>query len=229
MSQDSQPQERRQFITRFNTGLAALAAMAGLAKAQQKPASTARWEPVRHDKDDWLDIPAKHRVVIDATDPDGVGDALLWGSNIFRTNKSAYGVENSDMAVVIVLRHNATAFGYNDAMWAKYGAPLAARSKMEDPKTKQPPKLNIYNSADYRELPSMGNTLEGVAKLGGLFAICSLSTRGYAGVIARATGGKVDAIVAELESNLISSARMVPAGVITVTRAEERSYALVRA
>jgi intracellular sulfur oxidation DsrE/DsrF family protein len=230
MNQDAVPFERRSFLTRCNAGLVSLAAMAGLARAQQKPAaSSQRWEPVRHDKDDWLERPAKHRVVVDATEPNGVGNAILWTSNLFRTSRNDYGVENSDMTVVVVMRHFASAFGYNDAMWEKYGTQLAERAKMEDPKTHSAPKKNIYNTHGYNELSSMGSTLDSVAKLGGQFAVCSSSTRANAGLIAKATGQTLDAVFAELGANLIGSARLVPAGVTTVSHAQERGYALVRA
>ncbi len=228
MSQDSPAVERRSFLTRVNTGLVSLAAVAGIAKAQQKAVAKTKFEPAVYEKDDWLERPAKHRVILDATEPDETGNALLWGSNIFRTSQHDYGVEGGDIALVVVLRHSAAAFGMNDAMWEKYGAGLSVRGDIKDPKTHAAPNKNIYNSRDYRELPSMGNTLESVAKLGAQFAICSLSTRANAGIIARATNQKADAVYAELTSNLITNARMVPAGVVTVVHAEERGYALVR-
>ena len=116
--------ERRSFLTRLNTGLASFAAMTGIAMAQGKASSvaTARWEPVRHEKDDWLDkVPGKHRLVFDTTTVDGLGDALLFANNFFRANKGEYGLDSSDLAVVIIVRHRSTPLGYNDAMWAKYG------------------------------------------------------------------------------------------------------------
>jgi len=47
-------------------------------------------------------------------------------------------------------------------------------------------------------------------------------------MIARETNAKAEDVYNELASNLVvSSARIVPAGVITVTRAQEKGYALV--
>src|SRR5579859_5985198 len=144
--------ERRSFLGRLNAGAASLAAMAfgGVAMAQQKStAAAARWEPARHEKDDWFDqLPGKHRLVFDTTSFDGLANAILFANNFIRVNRADYGLQSSDLAVVIVVRHRSTPFGYNDAMWAKYGAPIAARSLVEDPKTKQAPKINLFNSAD---------------------------------------------------------------------------------
>jgi hypothetical protein len=220
--------ERRSFLTRLNAGFASLVAVSGVAMAQTKSSSSSRWEPALHEKDAWLERPGlKHRTVFDNTSADGVGACLLFSGNFIRTSKAEYGVENNEMAVAIILRHRATAFGYNDAMWAKYGPQLAQRSKFEDPKTKEAPKVNVYNSREYGELlENRGTTLEALAKMGAMFGICSSSTHGYAGLIAQATGGKADAIFNELAANLVTGARMVPAGIITLNHAQERGYTL---
>jgi intracellular sulfur oxidation DsrE/DsrF family protein len=208
-----------------------MAAGGGAAMAQEKPNATTRWEPARHAKDDWLDKqPTKHRLVFDTTTPDGFGEALAFAANYIRVNRTEYGVENNDLAVVLVVRHRSTPFGYNDAIWAKYGTAMAAQSKFEDPKSKLAPKANIYNSADYGDLlPNRDVTLDSLAKQGVLLGVCSVATRGFAGAIAQAVGGNADAINSELIAHLVSNARMVPAGIVAVNRAQERGYSLVRA
>jgi intracellular sulfur oxidation DsrE/DsrF family protein len=222
--------ERRSFFTRLNAGVTSLAAIAvgGVAMAQQK-STAARWEPARHEKDDWFDqLPGKHRLVFDTTAHERLGEAILFANNFIRVNRADYGLQNSDLAVVIVVRHRSTPFGYNDAMWAKYGTAIAARAGVEDPKTKLAPKINIFNSADYAELlPSRGTTLDSLFKQGLQLAVCATSTRGYAGSIAQAVGGNAEAIFNELTSNLVSNSRMVPAGIVAVNRAQERGYSLV--
>jgi intracellular sulfur oxidation DsrE/DsrF family protein len=224
--------ERRSFLSRLNAGAASLAAMAvgGVAMAQQKStAAAARWEPARHEKDDWFDqLPGKHRLVFDTTAHDGLADAILFANNFIRVNRADYGLQNSDLAVVIVARHRSTPFGYNDAMWAKYGTTIAARAKVEDPKTKLAPKINIFNSGDYAELLSnRGTTLDSLFKQGLQLAVCGISTRAYATSIAQAVGGNAETILNELTSNLVNNARIVPAGIVAVNRAQERGYSLV--
>lgn len=197
--------------------------------AQQKSTTAARWEPARHEKDDWFDqLPGKHRLVFDTISYEGLAEAILFANNYIRVNRVDYGLQNNDLAVVIVVRHRSTPFGYNDAMWAKYGTPIAARSKVEDPKTKLAPKLNIFNSADYADLlANRGTTLESLFKQGVQLAVCSTSTRAYAASIAQAAGGNAEAIFNELITNLVSNSRMVPAGIVAVNRAQERGYSLV--
>jgi intracellular sulfur oxidation DsrE/DsrF family protein len=221
---------RRSLFTCLNAGVASLIAMAGsrIAMAQEKAIATTPWKPARHKKDDWLDqVSVKHRMVFDTITPDTLGLTLAFAGNFFRTNQREYGLGNSDLAVVIIVRHRSTPFAYNDAMWAKYGVTLAAQSKAEDPKTKMPPKVNIYNAAGYGDsIPTRGVTMEALARLGAQIAVCSVATRGYASAIAHASGGTVDAIFMELTSNLVSNARMVPAGIVAVNRAQERGYTL---
>jgi intracellular sulfur oxidation DsrE/DsrF family protein len=230
MTHDSLPSaQRRSFFTRLNTGLASMAAMAGAAMAQEKPAAVPRWQPARHDADDWLDKnQAKHRVVFDTILSEGLGEAVAFTSNFYRANKTDYALESSDLAVVIILRHKTAAFGYNDAIWAKYGEPLNTRVKLDDPKTKQAPKVNLFNAAGYgEELPNHGTTLDSLVKLGVQFAVCKLSTRALASTIAKATGGKADEVFAEIGANLIPSSRLVAAGIVAVNRAQERGYTLM--
>ncbi len=225
--------ERRSFLNRLNAGAASVAALAmsGIAMAQVKPRANTPWEPARHQKDDWLDeLPGKHRMVFDTTTADGLGDALLFTSNFIRMNRSDYGLESGDLAMIIIVRHRSTAFAFNDAMWTKYGVPLAARSAFEDPKTKAAPKANVFLSQGYGEaLNNRGTTLDAVSKQGVQIAVCSLATRAIAGLVAGAVGGSADAIFGELISNLVSNARMVPAGIVAVNRAQERGYSLVSA
>ena len=223
--------DRRSFLTRVNAGLTSFAAMAigGVAVAQEKSTANRRWEPARHEKDDWLDkVPGKHRLVFDTITANGLGEALTFANNFMRVNRSDYGLENNDLAVVIVVRHRATPFGYNDAIWTKYGMTLAARARFEDPKSKLAPSTNVYNSGAYGELlPNRGTTLDALSKQGVQLAVCSLATRAYAGSIAEAVGGNPDTIYGELVANLVSSSRMVPAGIVAVSRAQERGYSLV--
>jgi hypothetical protein len=230
MERDPLPStQRRSFLTRMNAGLASLVAMGGIAMAQQKQAARAHFEPARHEKDDWLEQASpKHRMLFDTTTADGLGDALGFASNFYRANKTDYGIENSELGIVIVVRHRSAPFGYNDAIWAKYGPTLAARSKVADPKTKEAPVANLYNASGYGDLlTNRGTTLAAVAKLGAQFAVCTLSTRAISELISHASGGTPEAIFTELTNNLVTNARMVPAGIVAVGRAQERGYSMV--
>jgi intracellular sulfur oxidation DsrE/DsrF family protein len=221
---------RRSFLSRLGIGLTTLGAAfgAGSSTARAQSSENGRWQPARHASDDWLDqIPGKHRFVLDTTTPEGFGNALAFLNNYFTASQNGYGLQNGDLAVVLVARHFSTLFAYNDAVWAKYGVPMTSRTNFNDPKTKQPPTFNLFNATGYGDsLPNRGNTLDSLLKRGLHLAVCQVSTRGNSGRIAEATGKTADAIYNELVANLLSNAHIVPAGIVAVNRAQERGYSL---
>ena len=219
--------ERRSFLSR----LAAGAAVLGSRPAAAQSASAAPWRPARHAQDDWLDqIPGSHRFIIDSTSPLGLGNGMLFANNFFVANQNGYGLGNADAAVVIVLRHNSTPFAYTDAMWAKYSVPIGEASGFEDPKTKAKATINVFNSGAYLgALPNNGVTFDSLIGRGVHFAVCQMATRRFAGAIAAAQKLDVEAVYKELTSNLVRNSHMVPAGIVTVNRAQERGYAFANA
>ncbi len=221
---------RRSFFSKLGLGLTAggAAAAAQSAPLQAQASDAGRWQPARHNLDDWLDqIPGKHRFVLDAPTPEGLGNALAFLNNYYTVNKEVYGLQDSDLAVVLVVRHLSTAFGYNDSIWTKYGAPITQRTSFPDPKTKQPPATNLFNATGYGgALTNRGTTLDSLIKRGLHLGVCSVSSRGYAAGMAQATGATAEAVFAEMGANLLGNARLVPAGIVAVNRAQERGYSI---
>ena len=157
--------------------------------------------------------------------PDRLEDAIQFAGNFYSANKSGYGLESADLAVVIVMRHRSAPFAYNDAMWAKYGGTLARRAEFTDPKTKEAPKVNYFTPAA-ADASARGRSIAALIKLGVHFAICDLSTHAIAGLIARDHGITADAAYKEITSNLVGNGRLVPAGIVAVNRAQERGYSI---
>ena len=194
-------------------GAVAAAGVLGARQAEAQGASSVSFTPMLHTQDEWMSAMAgKHRIVVDATSPDGVPDAIRFAGNLLTGHKNGWGVEESDVAVIVCLRHGATPFGYTDAIWSKYG-------KTIDPKATPPPAANPYNSGEQTQLTAL-------AKRGIQFMVCGTASRGLAGRIA-GPGGDVEAILTELRANLNPSARIVPAGVVAVVHAQERRFALI--
>jgi hypothetical protein len=203
-------------------GLIGATAAAAPSVAAQS-ASGDKWQPARHELDDWLEqIPGKHRLVFDTISPEGIALGLQFAGNFFDANKSGYGLTDNDVAIVLVVRHKSTTFGYNDAMWAKYGAKLSEQANnFVDPKTKEVPAVNVYATANGR--------MEGLIKRGAHIGVCQMATRAIAGSLARATGGNNEEILKELAANLVPNGHLVPAGIVAVNRAQEHGYALSHA
>jgi len=212
--------ERRSFLTRFagaTTGFAA--AFTVKAQAQRSPA--AAWRPGLEAKDDWMDsIPGRHRMMFDSTNPDAFGGALMYATNFYFSNKDGYGLQDSDLAVLLVARHNSTPFAFNHAMWKKYGTTISRLSNFKDPATKDVPVQNVY-MAD--------GSLDGLLKRGAHLAVCQMATRQIAGSIAVDARLEEQTVFNEISMNLVPNSHLVPAGIVAVNRAQERGYAFVNA
>lgn len=213
--------ERRSFLARFGAAAAAIGfggAPAAAQTAQPSAAGDRRWQPARHDNDDWMELPGKHRLVFDGTSPEAVRDALQFAGNFFTGNKNGYGLDAADNAIIVVMRHRGTQFAFTDAIWSKYGAAFSESEKFVDPKTGQAPAANVYR-----------NQLETHTKRGIHIAACDLSTHRLASFVARQNGGDAGAIYKELVANAMPNTHFVPAGIVAVNRAQERGYTLAQA
>ena len=198
-------------------GAAAGALAIGTRRVAAQVASTT-FRPVVHEQDQWLDkLTGKHRVVVDVTSAVGVTDMLRFVGNIYEGNRTGYGVEQSDLATVVILRHSATSFGYSDVLWAKYGKGLSDATSYAIPAGGEVPKTNPYYTAA---------ALEGLVKRGVQFGVCATASRAISRRLA-GSGGDAEAIFKELVANLNPSSRIVPAGVIALTRAQEYGYSVL--
>jgi intracellular sulfur oxidation DsrE/DsrF family protein len=204
---------RRSFLSRFP----AVAAFVGI--GDQKPVDQVphAFEPDRHSQDDWLDhLPGKHRVVFDTWTAAKFPESMQFANNIFRGNRDGYQLAEKDVAIVIVARHRTAPFAFNDAMWAKYGKPFSDRMEFLDPKTNKPPTVNVH-------AVQLGTLI----KQGVHLAVCNLTTRSVSQRLSELTGVAADDIYKELTTNTLGNAHFVAAGVVGVTRAQERGYALI--
>lgn len=219
------PTTRRTMLT----GAAAATAVALAPQSARAQAPGRRFQPARHTVDEWLDaMPGQHRTIIDCASAASAGAAVLFANNLYVGNQRVYQLEESDVAVVICLRHMATAFAFNDTVWAKYGKALSDAVAFTDPKTGGAPSTNLLDAAGYGgQLPNGGVTIASVVKRGTHFAVCDMATNRLAGVVATATKGVQEAVYTEFVRNLIPNSHLMSAGVVAVNRAQEYGYTLL--
>ena len=201
------------------TLLSRMFAAAPLLAVQQTPASPPKPAagPARHERDEWLDqAPERHRVIFDTWMADKFGQATGFAGNWLRINKDQYGLTDADLAVVIVARHGTTPYAFNEAIWTKYGKIFADNMSTTDKAAHPNPATNVH-AAQLARLANQGMRL----------AVCELTLRAYVEIIAKQTREPQDAIRKELTSAAIDGAHFVPAGIVAVTRAQERGYAVV--
>lgn len=224
------PLARRSFMARLAAGVAAFSGSVALTPTDlaSQGRTAGPWQPARHAQDDWLDaVPGKHRFFFDAISATGAGEAITFASNFYTASKAGYGLGDADNAVVICLRHFATAFAFSDAMWAKYGAVIADRIKFTDPKTNTAPVINVYQATGYGTLlTNRDTTFAALVARGTHFAICDMATRAFAGLAAGRMGLKSNDVYEELKASTLPNSHFMAAGIVAVNRAQERGYAI---
>jgi intracellular sulfur oxidation DsrE/DsrF family protein len=213
MSIDS-PLERRSFLSRLTLGAAAFgsafsagALLPNSARADSAPRAGG------HPEDAWLDdMKGMHKLIYDGVTAENGFNGWFYARNFLIANALGYKMKDSDCSVVVSVRHLSTVYGFNDAMWAKY--PLGEIVKLTDPATSKAPVKNLH-AGEAKELAGRGIRL----------AVCGLATSFFAGELAKKSGGTAADIEQELKANLVvPQARIVAAGVVVVSRAQEHGF-----
>jgi intracellular sulfur oxidation DsrE/DsrF family protein len=188
------------------------------------------WAPAPETIDSWLDKPGtRHRMAFDSIGGEGGAEALGYANNFLHVNEADYGLKPEQVGVVVIFRHMSTPYGYNNSIWAKYGKKFAEQMKLDPDSAMRAATMNPVLTADPADKLPKGaewaadGTLSALAPKGVRFAVCGLATTGIAAQLA-GKGGDAKAIEAELKSNLVPGALIVPAGISTVNRAQEHGY-----
>lgn len=217
---------RRSLVTGVGVAVAGLAASAVSPRADaQSRRRRDDFEPARHELDAWLgEASGSHRIFVDSASTQGGTDAVLYATNVFNAHINAYAGQASDLAVVICFRHLSTPFGFGNATWEKYGAAIQRVLQSQEGGPPAPvPTANPMNGS------GPGMNIGGITARGAQFAICSNATRFFAGQLSAGTGSSADEIYDEIVAGAIPNSRFVPAGVMTLTRAQEYGYSLLYA
>jgi len=169
--------------------------------------------------DAWLGkITGAHKQVYDMPEfNNGVG--FIWSRVFYMTNQET-GVPESDVNVVLVLRHDAVAFAMKDAMWAKYK--LGEMTKVTDPKTKAPAVRNIFYNMPAGDQMLPGMSIDGLMASGALFGACNMAIKVSSMQLAQKMNMPAEDIAADMIANLIPGVQVVPSGVWAVNRVQER-------
>lgn len=200
--------------------------LAALGGGQAGAATSSGPQAKDDSQDGWLDQGGRlHRIIFDTISTKGAGEALNFADNFYKSNQSGYGIPGKDLSVVIILRHFSAVFGFNDAAWGKFGGPLSDWGQLAELGIKSPATINLYDAdALDPKLFSRGRRLSGLAQQGARFAVCEVASLAVASMVSKATGADTNAVLEEMKANLVPGAMMVPAGIVTLNRAQERGY-----
>jgi intracellular sulfur oxidation DsrE/DsrF family protein len=219
--------DRRAVMAGVGIAVAGLVASNANAQTASRKAG-AKFQPARHEVDAWFDqLPGSHRVFVDTASANGAAEGLGYANNLYIATDSAYSGQQATPAIVVCFRHFSTPFGYNDAIWAKYGQIFNSLIQYPDPMTGNAPTVNLLNSNAHKMLSNRGVTVDALAAKGTHFAICNMATQFIAGAIAQQTGRKMNEVHDELVASAVGNSHFVSAGVMALTRAQEYGYSLL--
>ena len=207
---------RRSFLTRLAAGVAAVAAVpARNAMSTSTPSNAAP------ELDTWLGtLKGSNKVIYDAVQPGGGPDAIIFARNFYKFSQDKLGTRPDDMQAIVSFRHFATPFGYTDAIWSKYPQ-IGQMLKIDDPKTKMPATRNVWLHDDVEG--QAGSSIPGLVTRGAHFTVCGAATEFIANLLAGPSGNAA-AINSELAASLVPNARIVPAGVVGLQRAQKAGF-----
>ena len=213
MSEELNVMGRRSFIA----SMAVAAGAVGLTEATT-PAMAA--EGQRTSFEAWLDsIPGKHRQVYDAPSPHN-GFPLIWSHVFLMTGVEGYDVPESELGVVLVLRHSAIPIAFNDSVWAKYK--LGEYFKIDDPATKAPATRNPFAYIKPGDLPLPEAALEKLLARNVRVGVCHTAIHFQSMRMAQMAGVAHDVVKNDLLAAVIPGVQVVPSGVLAVNGAQAR-------
>lgn len=226
---------RRAFIGTVATGAAAMT-LGGLAAPLQSMAKEKNHYPGDDDPDTWfkkLDG-KKHKIVFDATN---AHEAMpfIWPAVFMMTNQ-ATGTAPKDQGIVVILRHEAIPFAFENKLWSKYNfgevfkaSELGGAFKAADYKSAASSRNPLWQPKDGDfQVPGFGNVNIGINQLqeqGVMFAVCNAAMTVYSTALAQGMNLKAQDVYNEWKGGLLPGVQVVPSGVWAVGRAQEHGCA----
>ncbi|MEO7082812.1 MAG: hypothetical protein ABI442_08500 [Gemmatimonadaceae bacterium] len=199
---------RRSFLARLaavGAALTGVLATPAVAAAQTSRAST-------HPADAWLDdLKGQHKNIYDCTSVENASNGWSFARNFITANTGPiYGLKEADVNTIVCVRHLASAFGFNDAMWTKY---------------KLGESQKVTTAGAPATLNPQTKTANDLAARGVIVAVCGMATGRIARTVANEQGLQAADVEADLRANLVApTARVVVAGVIVTNRAQEKGF-----
>ncbi|MGH7669736.1 MAG: hypothetical protein ACRENQ_09610 [Gemmatimonadaceae bacterium] len=148
----------------------------------------------------------------------GDGTAVFNAYSYMKGFEDMYKLQDSDVNAVIVIRHEAIPMALDDEMWKRYK--LGAFAKIKEFGSDKWATRNPFLTAPPGDEEDAAYTLAALNKRGVVLLGCAMATQGMAGILARQTGDKADAMFDELRRHLIPGLLLQPSGIFAVMRAQ---------
>lgn len=217
---------RRGFLSRLIAGLAG-ASVAVVARPDSTMAQGGAQQGAEtHPHDRWLDpLTAPHRQIYDVLSFAGK-DGLAYARNFLVASADAYGTTDSDVNVVVSLRHHAIPIAFGDVMWAAYQ--VGDYFNVDDPETKARAVRNPFLGKE-GDTSRMSPSFRALVSHRVIFTVCGMALRRVTSDFATKYKRPYEKVRAEWDAAMLPGAIVVPAGVIAVNRAQERGFSYVYA
>jgi len=222
-----QTTHRRGFLGKLATGAAALglASLASPFSTQAQGEKKSAPKMASNPADEFFNkLGGKHRIVFDATRPNGVMP-FAWPKVFILTNGKT-GSPASDCGVVVILRHEGIPYAFEDRIWTTYN--FSEVFKVDDPHDhtgKTMAKTNPFWKPNPKySIPGVGEVSIGINDLqadGVKFCVCDMAMTVYSAVVAEQLGKKAEDVKKDWMSGLLPGVQVVPSGVWAVGRAQE--------
>ena len=216
---------RRKFLGNIAAGAAALGMLSIPSSIKAAPKL---FEQTDDADEIFKKIKGKHRVVFDATRPHEVFP-FAWPRVFLMTNE-ATGTPAKDNSVVVVLRHDAIPYAFEDRLWDKYK--FGEMFKADDPATKTPSLRNPFwkPKAGAFSIPGFGVVPIGINELqdsGVIFVVCDAAMTVYSAATAQKMNMDAATVKKDWLSGLLPGIQPVPSGVWALGRAQEHGCAYI--
>jgi len=213
----SERSSRRSFFTSLASAAGAAALAAPAAAAQSAPPSAGPFDMK------WLEqMKGKHKQLYDlgAWSLAEDGRPLRFCKNFLDTFRDVYRMESPDVNTAVGVSGPAFALNATDRLWEKYK--LGERSKIIDPKTKQPSTRNIF----YDEGSDI--SVKAMQARGTIFWQCNVALGVLAQRLATANQMPVAEVRADLVAGLNPGVRLMPSHVMALALAQERGFSYMK-
>ena len=226
MTDAKQRLDRREFM-----GLATAMAAVGVGAALPvKTAAAARGPSTPFTR--WLDsIPGTYRQVTDWPDLNN-GMGLAYTLSFLITASESYGVPESELGAVLVIRHDTIPIALNDAVWAKYN--LGELFRITDPDTKAAAMRNPFYlkpgglpvEPEYAQFIADA-ALQRLINRGVKVAACNLAITFWSGVVADKMGLRHEDVRKDWSEAVYPGIQVVPSGTVACNGAMAKGCSYV--
>lgn len=224
MNNKKQNSPRRDFLGKIAAGITAIGLLSIPNSVKAVPSLL---DQTTNDADEWFNkLKGKHRIVFDATKPNGLFP-FVW-PKVFLLTNAATGTPEKDNGVVVILRHEAIPYAFENRIWTKYN--FGEMFKADDPLTKKTALRNPFwqpKVGDY-SVPGFGNVAIGINELqssGVMFGVCNAAMTVYSTVVAQQMNMSAADVMKDWTAGLLPGIQIVPSGVWAVGRAQEHGCA----